>query len=85
MRPPLIFLAEEAEHESQALLEEQLVDGRDWLMDTETSSLADLSVHYVWEWMLEFRPLRHLLLCCMCIITLYPSTEPMPFLFHLVS
>ena len=60
VRPPLIFLAEEAEHESQALLEEQLVDGRDWLMDTETPSLADLSVHYVWEWMLEFRPLRHL-------------------------
>ncbi|TBU49003.1 hypothetical protein BD309DRAFT_883205 [Dichomitus squalens] len=43
-----------------ALVEEQLSDGREWLMDTETPSLADISVHYVWEWMLAFRPLSYL-------------------------
>ena len=42
------------------MLEEQLSDGREWLMDTESPGLADLSVHYVWEWMLQFRPLRHM-------------------------
>ncbi len=36
------------------------MDGRTWLMDTETPSLADVSVHYVWEWMQQFRPLRYL-------------------------
>lgn len=44
----------------QDLIEEQLSDGREWLMDTETPSLADLSVHYIWEWMQQFRLLRHL-------------------------
>lgn len=44
----------------QDLIEGQLSDGREWLMDTETPSLADLSVHYIWEWMQQFRPLRHL-------------------------
>lgn len=44
----------------QDLIEEHLSDGRDWLMDTETPSLADMSVHYVWEWMLEFRALRYM-------------------------
>ena len=29
-------------------------------MDTETPGLADLSIHYVWDWMLSFRPLRYL-------------------------
>ena len=29
-------------------------------MDTEAPGLADFSVHYVWEWMLDFRPLRHM-------------------------
>ncbi|KAI1786679.1 hypothetical protein LXA43DRAFT_1032860 [Ganoderma leucocontextum] len=43
-----------------ALIEEQLCDGREWLADTETPSLADISVHYVWDWMLSFKPLRHL-------------------------
>ncbi|KAI0751555.1 hypothetical protein C8Q80DRAFT_1157919 [Daedaleopsis nitida] len=42
------------------LIEEQLSDGREWLMDTETPSLADMSVHYVWEWMQQYRPLRHM-------------------------
>ncbi|KAM5545536.1 hypothetical protein V8D89_000574 [Ganoderma adspersum] len=43
-----------------ALIEEQLSDGREWLMDTETPGLGDISVHYVWDWMLSFRPLRYL-------------------------
>ena len=29
-------------------------------MDTESPSLADISVHYVWEWMQQFRPLRYM-------------------------
>lgn len=29
-------------------------------MDTETPGLADISVHFVWDWMLSFRPLRYL-------------------------
>ncbi|PIL34616.1 hypothetical protein GSI_03395 [Ganoderma sinense ZZ0214-1] len=43
-----------------ALIEEQLSDGREWLMDTETPGLADISVHYIWDWMLSFRPLRYI-------------------------
>ncbi|KAI0677054.1 hypothetical protein C8Q78DRAFT_63602 [Trametes maxima] len=41
-----------------SLLEEQLADGREWLLDTETPSLADISVHFSWEWMQQFRSLR---------------------------
>lgn len=41
----------------QALLEEQLADGREWLMDTETPSLADASVHFVYAWLQGFRSL----------------------------
>ncbi|KAI0353460.1 hypothetical protein OH77DRAFT_1457917 [Trametes cingulata] len=43
-----------------ALLEEQLADGREWLFDTETPSLADISVHFSWAWMQQFRSLRDL-------------------------
>ncbi|KAI0663275.1 hypothetical protein C8Q70DRAFT_907485 [Cubamyces menziesii] len=43
-----------------ALLEEQLADGREWLMDTETPGLADLTVHFSWAWMQQFRSLRDL-------------------------
>ncbi|KAF7313758.1 Glutathione S-transferase [Mycena chlorophos] len=32
------------------LVEEQLSDGRQWLLDTETPSLADISVHFVYAW-----------------------------------
>ncbi|EIW61458.1 uncharacterized protein TRAVEDRAFT_162670 [Trametes versicolor FP-101664 SS1] len=42
------------------LLEEQLADGREWLMDTETPSLADITVHFPWVWMQQFRALRDL-------------------------
>ncbi|OCH88277.1 hypothetical protein OBBRIDRAFT_889230 [Obba rivulosa] len=40
------------------LLEEQLADGREWLMDTETPSLADLSAHLVFNWVRFFKALR---------------------------
>ncbi|OSC98982.1 hypothetical protein PYCCODRAFT_1438790 [Trametes coccinea BRFM310] len=43
-----------------ALLEEQLADGREWLMDTETPSLADITVQFSWAWMQRFRSLRDL-------------------------
>lgn len=33
------------------LLEDQLADGREWLMDTEGPSLADISVHFVYQWL----------------------------------
>ncbi|KAI0637991.1 hypothetical protein C8Q77DRAFT_403635 [Trametes polyzona] len=42
------------------LLEEQLADGREWLLDTETPSLADITVHFPWAWMQQFRSLRDL-------------------------
>ncbi|KAI0766701.1 hypothetical protein BD413DRAFT_150463 [Trametes elegans] len=43
-----------------ALLEEQLADGREWLLDTEAPGLADISVHFCWAWMQQFRSLRDL-------------------------
>ncbi|OSX60114.1 hypothetical protein POSPLADRAFT_1058293 [Postia placenta MAD-698-R-SB12] len=36
------------------LLEEQLVDGRDWLFDTEGPSLADNAAYFVFYWMKDF-------------------------------
>lgn len=33
------------------LLEEQLIDGRDWLLDTEGPSLADNAAYFVFYWM----------------------------------
>ncbi|KAH9948342.1 hypothetical protein B0H21DRAFT_805801 [Amylocystis lapponica] len=32
------------------LLEEQLADGREWLSDTDSPSLADISVHFIYNW-----------------------------------
>lgn len=34
----------------QSLLEEQLSDDREWLFDTETPSLADVSVYFIYNW-----------------------------------
>lgn len=34
----------------QALVEEQLSDGREWLFDTEQPSLADVSVFFPLDW-----------------------------------
>ncbi|KAJ7720803.1 hypothetical protein B0H16DRAFT_1896741 [Mycena metata] len=36
------------------LIEEQLSDGRTWLFDTETPSLADVGVHFVLAWLRPF-------------------------------
>jgi len=44
-----------------ALLEEQLADGREWLMDTEGPSVADVSGHFLLAWTLKFRTSRDLL------------------------
>jgi glutathione S-transferase len=43
-----------------ALLEEQLSDGRDWLFDTTSPSLADVSVHFVYLWIKPFRTIENL-------------------------
>lgn len=40
------------------LLEEQLEDGREWLMDTESPSLADISAHLIFNWVRFFKALR---------------------------
>ncbi|OCH88279.1 hypothetical protein OBBRIDRAFT_827226 [Obba rivulosa] len=40
------------------LLEEQLADGREWLLDTETPSLADISAHIIYDWMKRFKSVR---------------------------
>ncbi|KAF8165381.1 hypothetical protein B0H34DRAFT_236265 [Crassisporium funariophilum] len=37
------------------LIEEQLSDSREWLFDTESPSLADISVHFVLAWGKSFR------------------------------
>ncbi|KAK0206654.1 hypothetical protein DFS33DRAFT_1372902 [Desarmillaria ectypa] len=39
----------------QALTEEQLRDGREWLFDTTSPSLADISLHVVYFWVKSFR------------------------------
>jgi len=44
-----------------ALLEEQLDDGRDWLFDTEQPGYADISVHSVYAWILNFRGMKDVL------------------------
>ncbi|KAK0468457.1 uncharacterized protein EV420DRAFT_467657 [Desarmillaria tabescens] len=38
-----------------ALTEEQLHDGREWLFDTTSPSLADISLHVVYSWVKSFR------------------------------
>ncbi|RDB22647.1 hypothetical protein Hypma_010238 [Hypsizygus marmoreus] len=43
-----------------SLLEEQLSDGREWLFDTDIPSLADISVHFIFDWIKGFRPAKPL-------------------------
>ncbi|KDQ64297.1 hypothetical protein JAAARDRAFT_144871 [Jaapia argillacea MUCL 33604] len=43
------------------LLEEQLSDGREWLFDTESPGLGDLSAHFVYSWIQYFRALKGVL------------------------
>lgn len=38
----------------QVLVEEQLRDGREWLFDTESPGLADLTVHFYLAWVSKF-------------------------------
>lgn len=38
-----------------ALAEEQLRDGREWLFDTTSPSLADIALHVVYSWVKSFR------------------------------
>jgi len=44
-----------------ALIEEQLSDSRQWLMDTETPSLIDISVHFILAWISRFKNMSDLL------------------------
>ncbi|KAJ3571432.1 hypothetical protein NP233_g3763 [Leucocoprinus birnbaumii] len=43
-----------------ALIEEQLSDDRQWLFDTESPSLADISVHFLLAWVNNFRGVESL-------------------------
>ncbi|THH31301.1 hypothetical protein EUX98_g2888 [Antrodiella citrinella] len=40
------------------LLEQQLSDGREWLMDTSKPGLADIATHFVFSWVKYFRNIR---------------------------
>jgi hypothetical protein len=41
-------------------LEEQLSDGREWLLDTDAPGLADISSHVIFGWISVFKNLRDL-------------------------
>jgi len=41
-------------------LEEQLSDGREWLLDTEIPGLADISAYMTFGWISFFKGLRDL-------------------------
>lgn len=43
-----------------ALIEEQLSDDRQWLMDTETVGLADISAHFLLSWGRGFKNLKEI-------------------------
>ena len=45
---------------TQNLIEEQLSDGRQWLLDTESVGLADISAHFLLNWALGFKHLKEL-------------------------
>jgi len=44
-----------------AILEEQFSDGREWLFDTDKAGYGDLSVHFFWSWVLQFRGIKEIL------------------------
>jgi hypothetical protein len=46
---------------TQNLLEEQLSDGREWLLDTEIIGLADIAAHFHLTWGRAFRTLKDVL------------------------
>ncbi|KAJ3801598.1 hypothetical protein GGU11DRAFT_717396 [Lentinula aff. detonsa] len=43
-----------------ALINEQLQDGREWLFDTELASLADIGIHFTYDWLRGFPNTRYL-------------------------
>ncbi|KAF9462605.1 hypothetical protein BDZ94DRAFT_1260819 [Collybia nuda] len=43
-----------------SLVEEQLDDGREWLFDTELPSFADISIHFIFNWLKGFKAARAL-------------------------
>ena len=45
----------------QSLLEEQLSDGREWLLDTESLGLVDIAAHFHLNWARAFRNLKEVL------------------------
>lgn len=44
----------------KSLVEEQLNDGREWLFDTELPSFADISIHFIFNWLKGFHAARPL-------------------------
>lgn len=44
----------------QVLVEEQLRDGREWLFNTESPGLADISVHFLLAWVGKFPGVKSL-------------------------
>ncbi|KLO18059.1 hypothetical protein SCHPADRAFT_867167 [Schizopora paradoxa] len=44
-----------------AILEEQLSDEREWLFDTDEPGYGDLSVHFFWSWVIQFRGMKEVL------------------------
>ncbi|KAI0346770.1 hypothetical protein BDW22DRAFT_1404543 [Trametopsis cervina] len=43
-----------------SLIEEQLSDGREWLLDTVQPGLVDIDIHFVHDWLRTFRSVREL-------------------------
>ncbi|EIN10838.1 hypothetical protein PUNSTDRAFT_43613 [Punctularia strigosozonata HHB-11173 SS5] len=37
-----------------SLLESQLTDGREWLLSTDSPSVADISIHFIYNWIAPF-------------------------------
>ncbi|KAH8113218.1 hypothetical protein DFH11DRAFT_325744 [Phellopilus nigrolimitatus] len=44
-----------------SLLEEQLVDGREWVFDTAAVGYGDISIYSVYGWIIRFRGMREVL------------------------
>lgn len=42
----------------QELLNEQLSDGREWILDTVTPGFADVGIYFLLAWMRSFRKTR---------------------------
>ena len=42
------------------MVEEQLADGRQWLLDTEKPGLVDIDVHFLFSWLQLFKNLKEI-------------------------